>query len=398
MSNYTSEIVVGSAVVAALGVAAYWVTRPTPAQPDESLPSTTQKRQPKKKKSALQDPLRDKPLPPSPAPRIPKAAPSIPGAFAPLDNDELSAASGSNAGTAKKKKKKPVKKATENSATATPLGRPVLAGTAAAPTRQQHLSPEYPAQEPKTDEGPWTRVESRRKTSTSAPGSASDAGVTTSATEEEGSITEKQEGPAEEKLTLAERLLPRPAETAVDECAHTSRIIALVIADLLACSMLEGPKPGIARVLRVTQTYDRPSGTAEWGDYEDAEDVRGADLDTDDGWSVVPEKAKRTSLARRNGICAKPLSDQEQLVRGVQVMQALPLSLWQLQKQLQVPSPSQKMLKRMPKRRTLPRLLKLRTMWHSKQLLRNTEGSRRLKGSQNNSKPSRSKAVGCPQA
>jgi len=70
-----------------------------------------------------------------------------------------------------------------------------------------------------------------------------------------------------------------------------------VIADYFTCSMLEGPKPGIARVLRVPQNYDRPSGTAEWGDYEDAEDVRGADPDTDDGWSVVPEKAKRRSLA-----------------------------------------------------------------------------------------------------
>ena len=291
---------VGSAIVAALGVAAYWVIRPTPAQPDESLPSTTQKKPPKKKKSTPQDSLREKPLPPSPAPRIPKAPPaSIPGGFAPLDNDELSAASGSNAGTTKRKKKKPAKKATGNSATETPLGRPGLAGTAAASTQQQHRPPGYSAQESKTDEGPWTRVEGRRKTSSGAPESASDAGVTTSVTEEEGSITEKQEGHAEEKLTLAEKLLPRPAETAVDECVHTSRIIGLVIADSLACSMLEGPKPGIARVLRVLQTYDRPSGTAEWGDYEDAEDVRGADADTDDGWSVVPEKAKRTSLARK---------------------------------------------------------------------------------------------------
>lgn len=221
MSSYTSEIVVGSAIVAALGVAAYWVIRPTSAQPDENLPSTTQKKQPKKKKSALQDSQREKPPPPSPVPRIPKAVPAnVPGGFGPLDNDELSAASGSNAGTAKKKKKKPVKKATENSATATPLGRPVLAGTAAASTQQQYLSPEYSTQESKTDKGPWTRVESRRKTPSGATGSASDAGVTSSVTEEEGSITEKQERPAEEKLTLAEKLLPRPVETAVDECVH----------------------------------------------------------------------------------------------------------------------------------------------------------------------------------
>lgn len=288
---------VGSAIVAALGVAAYLVIRPTPAQPEEGLPSTTtQKKQPKKKRSALQGSLPEKPLPPPPAPRIPKATPptSMPGGFAPLDNDELSAASGSNAGAAKRKKKKPAKKATGSGATVTPLGESTHSGTAVAST-QQHPSREYSTQESNTDEGPWTRVESRRKTASGAPESASDAGVTTSVTEEEGSITEKDR-PGEERLTLAEKLLPPPAKTAVDEYARTSRITVLVIANLLACSMLEGPKPRIARVLRVPQGYDRPSGTAEWGDYEDAEDVRGADPDTDDGWSVVPEKAKSRSL------------------------------------------------------------------------------------------------------
>lgn len=223
MSGYTSEIVIGSAVVAALGVAAYLVIRPAPAQPGENPSSTTQKKQPKKKKSALQDSLPEKPLPPPPAPRIPKAAVSVPGGFGPLDNDELSAASGSNAGSVKRKKKKPVKKATGNSATGatvTPLGGSRRAETAPASTRQ-HLPPaESSVQESKTDETPWTRVESRRKISGGAPESASDAGVTTSVTEEEGSITEKKEGPAEEKLTLAERLLAPPPETTVDEYVH----------------------------------------------------------------------------------------------------------------------------------------------------------------------------------
>jgi hypothetical protein len=220
MNSYTSEIVVGSAIVAALGVAAYMAIRPPPAQPDEGLPPTTQKKQPKKKKSALQDSLQEKPLPPPPAPRIPKAAPaSIPGGFAPLDNDELSAASGSNTGSVKKKKKKPVKKAAANSATAKPLA--TLTGTAVAPTQQQQLSAEYSAQGSKSDEGPWTRVESRRKPESGGPESASDAGVTTSVTEEEGSIPEKKEEPVEEKLTLAEKLLPRPVETAVDEYVQT---------------------------------------------------------------------------------------------------------------------------------------------------------------------------------
>lgn len=220
MSSYTSEIVIGTAIVAALGVAAYLVIQPAPAHPDENQLSTTQKKQPKKKKPTLQDSLREKPLPPPPAPRIPKPAASVPGGFAPLDNDELSAASGSNAGSAKRKKKKPVKKATGNSATVNPLGASIQPGTAAAST-QRHPLPENLVQESRTDESPWTRVESRRKPSNGAPESASDAGVTTSVTEEEGSVTEKKERPVEEKLTLAEKLLPPPPETAVDEYVHT---------------------------------------------------------------------------------------------------------------------------------------------------------------------------------
>ena len=219
MSSYTSEIVVGSAIVAALGVAAYMVVQPLPAQLDESLPSTTSKKQPKKKKSALQDSLQEKLLHSPPAPRLPKPAPvTVPGGFAPLDNDELSAASGSNAGSAKKKKRKLVKKATTTSATATPLGGPTQAGTAATST-EQYLSPEYSAQKSETDEGPWTRVENRRNTSSGAPESASETGVTTSVTEEEGSITGKKEELAEEKL------LPPPAETVVDEYVHTPAVL-----------------------------------------------------------------------------------------------------------------------------------------------------------------------------
>jgi hypothetical protein len=68
--------------------------------------------------------------------------------------------------------------------------------------------------------------------------------------------------------------------------------------------MVEGPKPGIARVLRVPGSaseapkHDKPAEGLTWEDYEDGEDVKGsgADADEEDStWDVVTRK-RRTSL------------------------------------------------------------------------------------------------------
>jgi hypothetical protein len=68
--------------------------------------------------------------------------------------------------------------------------------------------------------------------------------------------------------------------------------------------MIEGPKEGIARVLRVPGSaseaakYDKPAEGLTWEDYEDGEDVKGsgADADEEDStWDVVTRK-RRTSL------------------------------------------------------------------------------------------------------
>ncbi|KIM32737.1 hypothetical protein M408DRAFT_20095 [Serendipita vermifera MAFF 305830] len=99
--------------------------------------------------------------------------------------------------------------------------------------------------------------------------SASDTGVTTSVTEEEGSVASVSQPPSATRergntLTSAQKLLPKTAETKVDD-------------------MLEGPKPGIARVMRVTGTSS-VEGT-------DAEGF-GADGEEDPTWSIVPVKQR----------------------------------------------------------------------------------------------------------
>jgi hypothetical protein len=63
--------------------------------------------------------------------------------------------------------------------------------------------------------------------------------------------------------------------------------------------MLEGPKPGIARVLRVPGSSSgagvQPTQGLSWGDYEDGNDVKGsgAEADEEDStWDVVSHKRR----------------------------------------------------------------------------------------------------------
>ncbi|KAJ8694688.1 hypothetical protein PTI98_007341 [Pleurotus ostreatus] len=166
-------------------------------------------------------------------------------------------------------------------------------------------------------DGSWTRVETRRgkrrhapdNVNTSIPAgdpsssftlshsmvdpTTSDAGVTTSVTtgnsspvaerameedEDEGepflaSIAREQ--PQENRRTLAEKLLPKPRKTGVDDMTETPDY------------------PQIARVIRVQPRPDeKPASGFSWGDYEDVHvDTSGTaenDADgEDDGWGVV---------------------------------------------------------------------------------------------------------------
>lgn len=91
----------------------------------------------------------------------------------------------------------------------------------------------------------------------------------------------------EQRKTLAEKLLPKPRKTAVDD-------------------MLESPaNPSLARVIRVqSESSDKlqPAPGFSWGDYEDAEGhittdgdgERDADAEEDEeGWGVVKSRKPR---------------------------------------------------------------------------------------------------------
>ncbi|KAF8318680.1 hypothetical protein DL93DRAFT_2095056 [Clavulina sp. PMI_390] len=78
-----------------------------------------------------------------------------------------------------------------------------------------------------------------------------------------------------EKLTLAEKLLPKPEPTVVDD-------------------MLEKPAP-LSRVMRVVDPNEKPPTGFSWGDFEDVDSSRVED--EDDGWSSVPTRMKKKAPA-----------------------------------------------------------------------------------------------------
>ena len=119
--------------------------------------------------------------------------------------------------TSKKKKKDRAKK---SSATQEPSG--TGSSTRGSAIRQTALDEAL-------DDGPWTRVESRKRTQGSSVNQGeqivSDAGITTSVTETSSVATERTDDeedtnavtPSENRKTFAEKMLPKPRKTGVEE-------------------------------------------------------------------------------------------------------------------------------------------------------------------------------------
>ena len=92
---------------------------------------------------------------------------------------------------------------------------------------------------PVLDDGPWTRVESRKRgvaQQQQPQPAASDAGITTSVTGTSSPVTERTEdehalATEENRRTLAERLLPKPRKTHVEECVSSLAAHAVHAAD-----------------------------------------------------------------------------------------------------------------------------------------------------------------------
>ncbi|KAH9839959.1 uncharacterized protein C8Q71DRAFT_470692 [Rhodofomes roseus] len=242
---------------------------------------------------------------PTTKPTVVQFPPVVPGAFegssAPLDT-EATPESAPKATKSKKKKSKkanasgagasrPVDAMSESSATA-PESPAAAPARPIAKSRKASTPKATPPPPPTVDtDGSWTRVESKQRKDSEQPtpldAGTSDAGVTTTsftgnssptatASDEEGDV---KASTSDNRRTLAERLLPKPRKTGVDD-------------------MLETPDyPSVARVMRIQPgPDDRPAVGFSWADYEDVDDSRGtaddADGEDDGGWGVVKSRGR----------------------------------------------------------------------------------------------------------
>ncbi|KAF8511813.1 hypothetical protein BU17DRAFT_96872 [Hysterangium stoloniferum] len=191
---------------------------------------------------------------------------------------------------------KPVKEKKKKGKKAAASGNPSESVTPVAGPSRPSTAPHAAADES------WTRIETRKKSTQSM--AASDAGITT-ATSVDDDVSEPlnktgDEGSKRPSKTLAEKMLPKGRKTAVDDMLESSQY------------------PELSRVMRVTHE-EQPATGFSWGDYEDANDVRGVDADgEDDGeWGIVKSRgrAKHTQSTSSSGVLAPPSRGPETLTK-----------------------------------------------------------------------------------
>lgn len=212
---------------------------------------------------------------PKPSPVVIAAPAVIPGGFAESSHDSSAA----EAPAAKKRKGKKKAKAPAAADTSTPK-----------PTAPP--SPKNSTASLDTDSS-WTRVESSSRHT--QPASQSDADAEDQTTSDDG--TDHLEGstsglhPVIENRTrtLAEKMLPKPRKTGVED-------------------MLQKPDyPTLARVVKVKPSAgEQPAAGFSWGDYEDVSSSVPAgtttnDEEDNDGWGVVKGRGGRTNSNRAAG-------------------------------------------------------------------------------------------------
>ncbi|KAI0709705.1 hypothetical protein C8T65DRAFT_575529 [Cerioporus squamosus] len=298
MGSAQSYIPLATVVVA--GAAAYGYAQLNKPAPVSQGPSTStassssSKKQKQKKKAGASagagsgaSTKEDVPAEPS----VVAFPPVVPGDFeaasaAPSDPADRPAAAG------KPKKKKKAKKASPVPIDAQSDSSATAPESSAARKPKKSATPRPAA----LDDDGWTRVETKKKgeretAKAGAPAgegrpqlevSTSDAGITTSATGNSSPVTERTEDEsalADNRRTLAERLLPKPRKTGVED-------------------LLEEPDyPQLARVMRIKPRADeQPAAGFSWADYEDVDSSRGtaddADGEDDGGWGVVKSRGR----------------------------------------------------------------------------------------------------------
>lgn len=168
---------------------------------------------------------------PAPNPVVVPFPAVIPGQF---DDVPVLAPGERTAPKPKKAKKKKGKTVVDTPAAVSSAGNrsDSSAGQSKAPVKRQASSSTRPLKQSTASidtDGSWTRVKPRRTTTqeSGAPAeiTTTDAGVTTSATGNSSPITDRTEDEAftrntthgENRKTLAEKLLPKPRKTGVDE-------------------------------------------------------------------------------------------------------------------------------------------------------------------------------------
>lgn len=231
---------VGGAVVVG-GVVYYTYTQPPPSHSSVSQAqssSTSSSKKGKKKKKATgaaeNDPIiasSSKADDGQPVPRVVSFPTVIPGQF---DTESIASDEPVSKSQPKKsKKKKPKAKSSAISSGAVSSAEsatPVPTAPAPSKSKQRRTPPLEPASSkgalkssPSFDtgtDGSWTRVESSARKDKQA----SDAAGTTG-TEDSTSVTEKTDDDirpvsTDNRRTLAEKLLPKPRKTGVDECVY----------------------------------------------------------------------------------------------------------------------------------------------------------------------------------
>ncbi|GJE90302.1 hypothetical protein PsYK624_064310 [Phanerochaete sordida] len=250
--------------------------------PGEAQPAPAESKGKKKRKAAAKEGGVQSASQTEVEPTVVQFPAVVPGGF-----DLAAEQTPATAATSKPKKKKKAKKASssaaqaaldaqsDSSATAPESSTPVPRPTAA----RRKSTPIIDA------DGPWTRVESKKRganppgaaAASSATAEPATSEVTTSVTGTSSPVAERTEdeqvGTAAARRTLAERLLPKPRKTHVED-------------------MLETPDvPAPARVLRVQPRPDeQPAAGFSWADYEDVDNsgltADDADGEDESGWIV----------------------------------------------------------------------------------------------------------------
>ncbi|PCH36269.1 hypothetical protein WOLCODRAFT_166799 [Wolfiporia cocos MD-104 SS10] len=311
----SQSIVSGTGIAAVLAAGAvavaynYTTSHHADSQAPAPPPPSSSKSDKKKKKQGSADASPAQPQPAAANPTVVPFPQVVPGDFdAPSEARDSEQPARPKASKAKKKKAKkagtpgpatprpaPDDSLSESSATA-PESR--HAPAQARPTPSKTRKGSTPKPQPQDTDGSWTRVDSKKRTPAQqqqqppAGTTASDAGVTTTSltgtssptagmTESEASVGPSAETSSapENRRTLAEKLLPKPRKTGVDD-------------------MLETPDyPTLSRVMRIQPgPNDKPAAGFSWGDYEDVDDPRAtaddADGEDDGGWGVVKGRSR----------------------------------------------------------------------------------------------------------